>query len=191
MALGDGGEAVTWDEVAHRHRTDKSSIGHGYMDHYERILGDQPIHDVLEIGVDRGNSLRTWCELFPSARVVGVDINPTCADVETDATVVIADATDAGQVTEALLPFAPWDLIIDDGSHQLADVQASVELLLPYVRVGGRYVIEDIVIGCGGSPAGALLSFLADRPDVGEIWAGRSRAAWGDTWPSLVIVRRV
>lgn len=181
---------MSWDAVAHRHRTDKSSIGHGYMDHYERILGNQSIADVLEIGVDRGNSLRTWCELFPSARVVGVDINPTCADVQTDAVVVIADATTA-ETAEALRSYAPFDVIIDDGSHQLADVKASVELLLPYVREGGWYAIEDIVIGCSGSPAGDLLSFLAGRPDVGEIWAGRSRAAWGDTWPSLVIVRRV
>lgn len=178
-----------WDAVALKHGTDKSSAFHDYVEDYERTFGNEKIAALLEIGVDRGNSLRTWCELFPSARVVGVDINPTCADVQTDATVVIADATTT-DTAEALRSYAPWDVVIDDGSHQIGDVLASLALLLPLVRPGGWYAIEDIVIGCPGAPMAALLGFLAGRDDVAEIWVGRSRVSWGVSWPGLAIVRR-
>ena len=38
----------------------------------------------------------------------------------------------------------PWDLIVDDGSHQSAHQMASYKALLPYVRSGGKYAIEDL-----------------------------------------------
>ena len=38
----------------------------------------------------------------------------------------------------------PFDLIIDDGSHFVADVIASFEYLFGRVEAGGLYVIEDV-----------------------------------------------
>ena len=36
------------------------------------------------------------------------------------------------------------DLIIDDGSHKLADQLAGTEALWDCLRVGGAYVVEDV-----------------------------------------------
>ena len=71
MALG------ILDELGILHGTDKGSLGHGYLGHYERILGplrDEPI-TILEIGVSDGASLRMWADYFTRATIVGVDIN--------------------------------------------------------------------------------------------------------------------
>ena len=35
------------------------------------------------------------------------------------------------------------DFIVDDASHQYWATRATVEILLPFVRPGGAYVIED------------------------------------------------
>lgn len=39
---------------------------------------------------------------------------------------------------------APYDIIIDDGSHMVRHVIASFEALFPYLRRGGLYIIEDL-----------------------------------------------
>lgn len=57
--------------------TDKSSLGHDYLRHYERIfagLRNDPIQ-LLEFGIAGGASLGTWSRFFAQATIVGVDIN--------------------------------------------------------------------------------------------------------------------
>jgi hypothetical protein len=36
------------------------------------------------------------------------------------------------------------DIVIDDGSHHMADVRASFEHLFPKMKIGGLYLIEDL-----------------------------------------------
>jgi hypothetical protein len=38
----------------------------------------------------------------------------------------------------------PLDVVVDDGSHVEKDQRASLEVLWPYVKPGGLYIIEDI-----------------------------------------------
>ena len=68
-------------ELGQRHGSDK--LAHGYLEHYDRHFG--PLREsaarVLEIGVGGyrgpargGASLRMWADYFPSARVVGLDV---------------------------------------------------------------------------------------------------------------------
>lgn len=122
---------MTWDEVGVKHGTDKSSIGHDYLRHYERALEGHDVRSVLEIGVDTGASLRTWYDIFPDADVWGIDIRPECDDADVGrAAVLIADATDGSQM--GFLP--TFDFIIDDGSHQLPDAFKSINLLVPHLE---------------------------------------------------------
>src|SRR5262249_23218695 len=37
----------------------------------------------------------------------------------------------------------PLDVILDDASHQHASTRATVEILFPFLRTGGAYIIED------------------------------------------------
>src|ERR1700683_5617356 len=52
-----------------------------YHRHFERYRGQSPA--VVEFGVKDGGSLQMWKDYFgPGARIVGVDIDPRCKDLE-------------------------------------------------------------------------------------------------------------
>lgn len=142
-------------DLAAEFPTDK--LGHGYLPHYEGHLGHlrhKPI-SLIEIGIQRGGSLRMWAEFFWQARVVGVDIDPACREAAGGhIEVVIGDI-------KGYVPDREFDVVIDDGSHQPEDVIAAFELLWPRLRPGGWYVIEDLmwmwVAHFGGGPEGSAL----------------------------------
>jgi hypothetical protein len=78
------------DELGLLEGTDKNALTNDYLRHYERAVGtlrDEPI-TLLEIGVERGGSLRTWLKYFTRATIVGVDIKPECTKFATDRCVV-------------------------------------------------------------------------------------------------------
>lgn len=105
-----------------------------YEKHFAKYVGTAV--RVLEIGVDHGGSLQMWKSYFGfQARVVGVDINPACADyAEAQIEIVIAD--------QCKLPeLGKFDIIIDDGSHICAHQSITYREMWP--RCHGVYLIED------------------------------------------------
>jgi hypothetical protein len=153
------GPFVTLAELAARHGTDK--LLHGYCTPYEQHLGpfrDRPFR-LLEIGVERGASLRAWADYFPHATIIGVDIDPADT-VNTDrVSTVVADIN-------RYQPGGPVDVVIDDGSHAAVDICAAHQLLWPHINPGGWYVIEDLSTQFfplwGGSSAGSIATDLLD-----------------------------
>lgn len=101
---------------------------------------------MLEIGVQNGGSLQLWAQaLPPGSEVVGIDIDPGCADLAlpANARVLIGNAADEAFL-QSVLGTQTFDLIVDDGSHRSHDVVRSFGLLFPRLRPGGRYFIEDL-----------------------------------------------
>jgi len=129
--------------------TDK--VGNGYTPAYEQLaeefLGwgtpgsyhaERP--RILEIGAADGAGMEYFRKVFSTDEVYGVDIDPTRADIPN---VTIADQADPG-LAWALLPLpSPWDLIVDDASHQAGPTVRTLDNLWPTLRPGGYYVIED------------------------------------------------
>jgi hypothetical protein len=134
------------DELGILQGTDKSSVGHGYLRHYERLFKDfrhEPI-TLVEIGVARGASLRMWAEYFDRGTIVGIDIQQKCAqygggrcDVE------IGSQGDADFLNDLGKRRRPH-ILIDDGSHQADHIILSFRTLFPHLREGGIYVVEDL-----------------------------------------------
>jgi hypothetical protein len=113
-----------------------------YLDFYDDklwYLQDSNIN-LLEIGVQNGGSLETWARYFWKAeKIVGIDIDPKCADLKFDDSrieVIVGDA----KTTQIDSTF---DIIIDDGSHQAADIIANWNHWWPKLNDGGVYVVED------------------------------------------------
>jgi glycosyltransferase involved in cell wall biosynthesis/MoaA/NifB/PqqE/SkfB family radical SAM enzyme len=136
------------DEIAIRHGTDKSSAGHDYMRSYYRYfapLRKQPLK-ILEIGINRGCSLRTWHEFFERAEIFAVDIDPSCRALEGGRIhVFIGDQTDPVFLRSVVdAAGGSFDIVIDDGGHLVVQQITSFDVLLPYVTPGGIYVIEDL-----------------------------------------------
>lgn len=115
-----------------------------YESHFERFI-DRPIL-FLEIGVSQGGSLQLWKEyLGPYATIVGIDINPGCAKYEEDQIHVrIGSQSDTDFLASVLEEFGCPDVILDDGSHKMSDVQKSFECLYPRMQPDGVYFVEDM-----------------------------------------------
>lgn len=113
----------------------------GFNAAYDREIDFEPTA-ILEIGVQSGGSLYMWRERFPSARVVGIDIDPDCGRAD-GATVIIGDGHDPAFLQSVWDAHGPFDLVIDDGSHQVADQIRTFEAVIPLMAHGGLYACED------------------------------------------------
>lgn len=132
------------DELAIAFGTDKSSRVHHFTKHYEvyfELLRDLPLK-VLEVGVQSGASLRMWKQYFPKAQIYGVDFYDLGVMDEDRIKIFRGESSDPKVLEEALLQ-GPFDIIIDDASHQNEPTLKCFEYLFPRMKPGGVYVIED------------------------------------------------
>lgn len=138
--------------LAIEHGTDKFGY-HDYTPNYHKLfrhLKDEPIK-VLEIGVggyadeDRGGqSLAMWRDYFVNASIVGIDIRAKTMDLGERVTIKQGSQIDPDFLDLLVAEHGPFDIIIDDGSHQNAHVVESYGLLWPALNPGGIYVAEDV-----------------------------------------------
>lgn len=141
----------TLTELGAKNGTDKVDIHHTfagstYLDVYKEYT--DPIRDsatcVLELGVLRGGSLRTWRDYFTQAQVWGLDIDPGCRQNNGERThVVIGSQADPAAVAK-VAPGEQFDMVLDDASHLVEHQIRSFDLLFPRVKSGGLYIIEDL-----------------------------------------------
>lgn len=112
-----------------------------FIEAYQKHFTGLTPKRVLEIGVQGGGSLKIWRDFFPEAEIVGIDIDPLCKEHEGDhITVQIGSQSDV----KFLESLGDFDIIIDDGGHTMSQQQISMKWLLPQLREGGVYVIEDL-----------------------------------------------
>lgn len=121
---------------------------HHYIPLYDRYFSrfrGQPLR-FLEIGVSEGGSLQMWRKYFgPAATIYGIDINPDCKRLEdSDFQVRIGSQDDAGFLASVVREMGGVDVVLDDGSHQMAHLRASLKQLFPRLNEGGIYFIEDL-----------------------------------------------
>lgn len=135
-----------------------SDTCHNYTPVYHELFKDRrpEVHDVLEVGVHAGSSLRMWEEYFPNATILGLDTNEECLQHANRGRIYVsmADQNNPLQLISALAKHGPdteYDLIIDDGSHERGHQLVTMATLLRYLAPKGFYVIEDL--GNGGGPA--------------------------------------
>ena len=147
-------------EIGKRTGTDKCTH-HQYHFCYEahfEMFREAPI-SLLEIGVSSGASLRLWEEYFPSARIFGIDCEPSCSKYASDRSrIFIGNQEDPEFLKYVAAQTGALDVVIDDGSHMMKAQQISFRELFPFVKIGGFYVIEDLETsyhtGYSGGPVG-------------------------------------
>ncbi len=135
--------------------TSKSSLGHGYLRHYERLfqhLWNEPIN-ILEIGVAGGEALRLWAECFPRAVVVGTDSRPEARWHAGERLIIEVGAQDDGPFLEKLGNLYRPTIVIDNGSHRADDIMLAFKKLYPTMRHGGYYIVECLHFHSGGGAA--------------------------------------
>jgi predicted O-methyltransferase YrrM len=135
------------DALGLKHGTDKSSRTHGYLAVYDRVLARlrrRPVR-LLEIGVLNGASLRMWRDYFGQGEIVGLDRDPaTLAHAGERIAVHLADQDEMAGLAATVRRLGPFDVIIEDGSHLWAHQIGCLRALLPLVKPGGFYILEDL-----------------------------------------------
>jgi hypothetical protein len=151
----------------HAYGSDKCpQIFHSYSEHYHSLLCDRraAVRNVVEIGVGSsglmkpivgeryvvGASLRAWRDYFPHAHIYGLDIDRQTFFADERITCLYADQSRPDSLEKAVEDIhrrngdAGFDLVVDDGSHLIADMTTSYNVLHQYLTAGGLYIIEDI-----------------------------------------------
>jgi hypothetical protein len=169
----------SFDRLARFYRTDKSSLGNDYSEHYARHLGPRRFERcvLLEIGVGGGrnphaggNSLHVWRDYLPRATIVGLDLfAKELPFLGRRVHLMEGDQSSADDLDRVVDRFGPPEIVVDDGSHVGSDVITSFTYLFDRMKPGGMYVVEDLFCSFheefGGSEApgvGTVMGLLDD-----------------------------
>jgi hypothetical protein len=135
-----------------------ASLRNGYGRNYAPLLAPRlgEVRTLVELGVFQGVSLALWCDLFPEAKVVGLDID--FGRFRAHATFLEqrgAFSTNAPDLVrfDAFAPDATplvdeldgrfIDVFIDDGPHHIDAIVATAKAIVPLMGAGSLYVVED------------------------------------------------
>jgi hypothetical protein len=160
-----------------------------YSRHFAPYRG-RPVR-ILEIGIYRGGSLDMWHWYFgPQVTLVGVDIDEDAKAASDPRHVVeIGDQTDADFLRRVAEEHGPFDIIIDDGGHEMQQQIVTTETLFPLLADGGVFLVEDTHTSYwdsyegGRNRAGTFMEWAKNRLDdvngfhqpgpVDPVWTGQ------------------
>lgn len=116
-----------------------------YTDIYYKYLNhlEDKEFNFLEIGVRDGKSIKMWADFFPRAKIVGVDIEPSCKQFETDQVDIhIGSQEDIDFLNSLIAKYGSFGVILDDGSHINSMTMTSFMTLHHFAT--DFYIIEDL-----------------------------------------------
>ena len=137
----------TYKEIFDSKRNFNSDKWEHYFHIYDHLLGKfyESKVNYLEIGVQNGGSLEIAKNLFASdSLIIGMDIDPNCKHLEGKVAnqIIIGSQVDDATLSK-VSEFAPFDIIIDDGSHIQSHMIVTFFKLFPLLSQNGIYIIED------------------------------------------------
>jgi len=155
----DNFESNSLDTLFHYYGSDKANIfkisnniGHGYSKFYEKKLEkfkDKEVN-VLEIGSFAGSSAAAFSKYLKVSKIFCFDVNISNFKFESKKIHVFGiNINDKKKIIKLLNSIFKnhkidsFDLIIDDGSHNLSDIIIGLKLFFKFVKNKGLYVIED------------------------------------------------
>jgi hypothetical protein len=147
--------------------TDKSLRWHGFLDFYEglalrKLCGKRV--KILELGLMFGASLSTLTRYYGDVDYVTVDHlrKPLAEKVITDTRAAFPSASieawymdvdkDIDSFAKRAAASGPFDIVLDDGSHRFNQQFNMIKHLLPLVKPGGYFILEDLHTSIKGDP---------------------------------------
>jgi hypothetical protein len=115
----------------------------GLLDGFRKRLNAGEDISLLEIGVRGGGSIHLWRDYFGQRlRLHCIDLNMP-GDLPRGTSLHLGSACDEVFLRSHLAGFS-FDIIIDDGSHEVEEQIRTFLLLKPLLKPGGVFIIEDI-----------------------------------------------
>lgn len=137
-------------EIANKYGTDKGTTfypSHGFSEIYDDFFINKrnDVLKVLEIGIDKGNSLRMWRDYFPNAIIYGLDVQTHQFFSEERISTHYANQSSKDDIDSFINEFGgEFDVIIDDGGHDPRYQQMSLGFLFKDLKSDGVYIVEDL-----------------------------------------------
>jgi hypothetical protein len=153
--------------AAIRYGSDKYGA-HLYTPVYHRLLAhlqETPIR-LLEIGVNGhgreragGLGLQMWADYFPNGQITGLDISSETLGLTPRIKTYQGSQVDRSILAKLHEERGPFDIIVDDGCHEVAHVDTTFRFLYPLLGPTGIYIVEDtqtaFMPSAGGQSDGA------------------------------------
>jgi demethylmacrocin O-methyltransferase len=156
-----------FEDAFKKYNTDKFGY-HTYSSVYASLFDKlEDVKDILEMGIHLGASLRAWRDIFPNAKVVGLENNTQRFFTEERITSFYVDQA-IDETFENFINFIEgrqFEFIVDDGSHLLRETHNTFVHLLPLLKVDGWFVVEDIK-----SEYKSIWNDIASSLDDNYIW---------------------
>jgi len=139
-------------ELADNSRTDKNTT-HSYLPLYQTLLESkkETALNVLEVGIDRGGSIKFWSDFFINANVYGLDImniNNVWNDIKHNPKIILYTSIDAYNheffISHFLNKTIKFDFMLDDGPHTLESMIQFIKLYSQIMTDDGILIIEDV-----------------------------------------------
>lgn len=134
--------------------TDKNTT-HCYLEIYEQLMSTKKdtARNILEVGIERGGSIKLWRDYFTNATIYGVDVidinMPHINNyIKNDERIILHTSVDAYSEEffkrEFLDKGIKCDFVIDDGPHSIDSMCTFIDLYSQILTDDGVLIIEDV-----------------------------------------------
>ena len=148
MSFDDLFKTFNSDKASKFMINDKEISGHNYSPYYEKYLKkykDKQTLNILEIGSLRGAATASFFHYFEKPKIICADINPFQLQVFSPNIRSIYVDTQSSKILKNLNDYLnlKFDIIIDDGSHNIRDQIITFNVFFNQLDKDGLYIIED------------------------------------------------
>lgn len=136
-------------KLAFKYGSDKCpKLGkHTYTEYYYGLFRNKKktVKKVLEIGIGQGASLYMWQDFFSNAKIYGADYRDNSLINQGRIESILCDQRRKEHLIKLIEKTgSDIDLVIDDGSRRPRDQVFTCLNLMPLLKRGATYVIEDV-----------------------------------------------
>ena len=140
------------DNIINNDKTDKNTV-HSYLELYQHLFNNKQFtaKNILEIGIDRGGSIKLWSDFFINATIYGLDImniDNIWNDIKNIHNIKLYSSYDAYDpiiFNDVFLKSnIKFDVLIDDGPHTLESMILFIQLYSQIMTDDGILIIEDV-----------------------------------------------
>ena len=160
-----------------KYPTDKSPYNkdtnlhkHAYTSIYNLLFSNIKYNDLRigEVGILENNSMLSWREFFPNARLYGFEwfdsrLDKAISDKIPNCTYTKMNVTDVNSIEKGLADGGcDFDILMDDSTHVFEDQIKFINVAYKHLKPGGFLIVEDIFINAKEEDYAKAISHISE-----------------------------
>jgi hypothetical protein len=137
-----------------------------YADYFKEVSTQKTNPKILEFGIFKGDSIRTYLEYFKDPSIYAVDWLPIQDSwpTATNVTYYQTNQSHREEITKTLAKINQnFDLVIEDGGHRPDQQYFSLLETLKYLKPGSIYILEDLHTSLKGHPLNSYFRLFFEK----------------------------